>query len=144
MKGFKDTTKTIWLAGGYAKGGKVNGAAKVAKVMREFKSGELHSGAKDGPKVSNRKQAVAIALSEAAKKASGGAVAKNEQAVREKDFFKGALDRGNRVAAEEQPSEARVMRRRDPNAPLIQSSAPARSLLERRACGGLAAMPRKK
>jgi Family of unknown function (DUF6496) len=38
---------------------------KVAKVMRKFKQGELNSGAKDGPIVSNRKQAIAIALSEA-------------------------------------------------------------------------------
>lgn len=43
---------------------------KIASVMREFKSGKLHSG-KDpkGPKkakvVKNRKQAIAIALSEA-------------------------------------------------------------------------------
>lgn len=38
--------------------------AKVRKVMREFKSGTLHSG-KKGPVVKSRKQAVAIALSEA-------------------------------------------------------------------------------
>lgn len=38
---------------------------KVEKVMREFKHGELHSGSKKGPKVKNRKQAIAIALSEA-------------------------------------------------------------------------------
>lgn len=38
--------------------------AKVAKVMREFKSGTLHSG-KKGPVVKSRKQAVAIAMSEA-------------------------------------------------------------------------------
>jgi hypothetical protein len=38
--------------------------AKVAKVMREFKDGTLHSG-KKGPVVKNKKQAVAIALSEA-------------------------------------------------------------------------------
>jgi hypothetical protein len=37
---------------------------KVAKVMREFKSGTLHSG-KGGPVVKSKKQAVAIALSEA-------------------------------------------------------------------------------
>jgi hypothetical protein len=37
---------------------------KVAKVMREFKSGTLHSG-KKGPVVKNKKQAIAIALSEA-------------------------------------------------------------------------------
>jgi hypothetical protein len=39
--------------------------AKVAKVMREFKGGKLHSGSKKGPVVKNKKQAVAIALSEA-------------------------------------------------------------------------------
>lgn len=38
---------------------------KVAKVMREFKHGTLHSGSKKGPKVQSREQAVAIALSEA-------------------------------------------------------------------------------
>jgi len=38
---------------------------KVAKVMREFKSGTLHTGSKKGPLVKNRKQAIAIALSEA-------------------------------------------------------------------------------
>jgi len=37
---------------------------KVAKVMREFKSGTLHSG-KKGPVVKSKKQAIAIALSEA-------------------------------------------------------------------------------
>ena len=43
---------------------KKNGKKKVAKVMREFKSGTLHSG-KKGPVVKSRKQAVAIAMSEA-------------------------------------------------------------------------------
>lgn len=43
---------------------KKKAAKKVAKVMREFKSGTLHSG-KKGPVVKSRKQAVAIALSEA-------------------------------------------------------------------------------
>lgn len=37
---------------------------KINKVMKEYKSGTLHSG-KGGPVVSNRKQAIAIALSEA-------------------------------------------------------------------------------
>lgn len=37
---------------------------KVRKVMREFKSGKLHSGSKKGPEVTNSKQAIAIALSE--------------------------------------------------------------------------------
>lgn len=38
---------------------------KVKKVMKEFKAGKLHSGSKKGPKVKSRKQAIAIALSEA-------------------------------------------------------------------------------
>ena len=44
-----------------AKGG------KVQKVMKEFKQGKLHSGSKKGPVVKSRKQAIAIALSEAGK-----------------------------------------------------------------------------
>jgi hypothetical protein len=40
-------------------------AKKVAKVMKEFKAGSLRSGSKKGPKVTSRKQAVAIAMSEA-------------------------------------------------------------------------------
>ena len=39
-------------------------AKKVAKVMREYKAGTLHSG-KGGPVVKSKKQAIAIALSEA-------------------------------------------------------------------------------
>lgn len=84
MKGFKDSTKTQYATGGscYAKGGSVKGAAKVAKVMGEFKRGELHSGSKKGAEVRNPKQAVAIALSEArkagakipVKKTVGGAI----------------------------------------------------------------------
>jgi hypothetical protein len=38
--------------------------AKVKKVMEEFKSGKLKSGG-SGKKVKNKKQAIAIALSEA-------------------------------------------------------------------------------
>jgi hypothetical protein len=45
--------------------------AKVGKVMKEFKSGSLHSGSKKGPMVSSRKQAIAIALSEQAKANKG-------------------------------------------------------------------------
>jgi len=43
---------------------KALGAKKVSKVMKEFKSGTLHSG-KKGPVVKSKKQAIAIALSEA-------------------------------------------------------------------------------
>ena len=39
--------------------------AIVANVMHEFKEGELHSGSKDGPIVTDSHQAIAIALSEA-------------------------------------------------------------------------------
>jgi len=42
------------------------GQAKVSKVMKEFGKGKLHSG-KKGPVVKSRKQAIAIALSEAGK-----------------------------------------------------------------------------
>ena len=38
---------------------------KVAKVMGEMKEGKLHSGYKKGPVVTNPKQGIAIALSEA-------------------------------------------------------------------------------
>lgn len=41
---------------------------KIHKVMQEFKEGELHSSSKKGPKVTSRKQAIAIALSEARNK----------------------------------------------------------------------------
>ena len=40
------------------------GQKKVGKVMHEYKEGTLHSG-KGGPTVKSRKQAIAIALSEA-------------------------------------------------------------------------------
>ncbi len=40
---------------------------KIAKVEREFEAGELHSGSKMGPLVTNPKQALAIALSESRK-----------------------------------------------------------------------------
>jgi hypothetical protein len=57
---FKDDMYGVELK----KGGMTKGQKKVGKVMREFKKGELHSG-KKGPVVKNRKQAIAIALSEA-------------------------------------------------------------------------------
>jgi predicted patatin/cPLA2 family phospholipase len=42
--------------------------SKVQKVMHEYKEGKLRSGSKKGPKVTNPKQAIAIALSEARKR----------------------------------------------------------------------------
>jgi hypothetical protein len=38
---------------------------KISKVMKEFGAKKLHSGSKKGPVVKSRKQAIAIALSEA-------------------------------------------------------------------------------
>jgi hypothetical protein len=81
MDGFKNTTKTQYSMGGYAKGGKSMG--KIGVVMHEFGEGKLHSGSKKGPAVTSPKQAVAIALSEArkagakipVKKADGGYMA---------------------------------------------------------------------
>ena len=51
------------------------GKSKIHKVMKEHKSGTLKSGS--GKKVKSRKQAVAIALSEARK--SGAKIPKRKQ-----------------------------------------------------------------
>jgi hypothetical protein len=39
--------------------------AKISKVMKEFKAGTLNSGSSKGPVVKGKKQAIAIALSQA-------------------------------------------------------------------------------
>ena len=41
------------------------GPKGVKQELHKFKAGTLHSGSKKGPIVTNRKQAIAIALSEA-------------------------------------------------------------------------------
>lgn len=46
---------------------KSKGKEKIKKVMTEMKEGKLHSGSKKGPVVTNPKQGIAIALSEARK-----------------------------------------------------------------------------
>jgi hypothetical protein len=51
--------------------GKSKAEKKVGKVMREYKSGDLHSG-KGGPVVKNPRQALAIALSQANVQRKGG------------------------------------------------------------------------
>ena len=59
MKSIKDAHK--------AKSPKKKKTDKISKVMHEFKEGDLHSGSKKGPKVTNKRQAVAIALAESRK-----------------------------------------------------------------------------
>ena len=44
---------------------KTKAEKKISKVMTEFGKGKLHSGSKKGPAVTNPKQAIAIAFSEA-------------------------------------------------------------------------------
>lgn len=44
---------------------------KVRQVMHEFKHGELRSGSKRGPRVKNRRQAIAIAMNQARGKRRG-------------------------------------------------------------------------
>ena len=53
---------------------KAGKAAKIKTVLGEFKAGTLRSGSPTGPKVTDRAQGIAIALSEAgmSKKRSGG------------------------------------------------------------------------
>lgn len=52
--------------------------AKIGKVMHEYKEGTLHSG-KGGPMVKSRKQAIAIAMSEANMPMRGQRTAKNKK-----------------------------------------------------------------
>jgi ribosomal protein L21E len=40
-------------------------SAKIGKVMHEYKVGTLNTGSKTGPVVKSRKQAIAIAMSQA-------------------------------------------------------------------------------
>lgn len=138
MGEFKDSTKTQ-----YSKGGPVGpkGAAKVAKVMGEFKRGSLHSGA-DGPKVKSRKQAVAIALSEARrnpmKKAEGGRVENissrplkvgktDEEHTAERMMRSAALEAREEQALMRQPAPRPAPQRnlppaRDPREPLVRKT----------------------
>lgn len=61
-----------------AKKAKAKVKTKEAKVMGEFKRGTLHSG-KKGPVVKSRKQAIAIALSEAGKSKAKKAAKKKKK-----------------------------------------------------------------
>lgn len=74
----KKSAKKMHKAKSHPKKKKLSaGKKKISKVMREYKKGDLHSGSKNGPEVSNPKQAIAIALSEARKK--GAKIAKKKK-----------------------------------------------------------------
>ena len=52
-----------------------------SEVMSKFKGGDLHSGSKSGPKVKDRKQAIAIMMSEKREAAGGKKEYKSNKAV---------------------------------------------------------------
>ena len=55
---------------------------KIAKELKKFKEGELHSGSAQGPVVTNPKQAIAISLSEA-----GLSKKKKKKKVKKKQYW---------------------------------------------------------
>lgn len=57
----------------------------VKATMHEFKHGTLHSGSKKGPVVKNRKQAIAIALSEERKAGADREVGAMEDQVKRRN-----------------------------------------------------------
>ena len=79
---------------GLAKGGMTKSQKTVKTAMSKFKKGTLHSGSKKGPVVKSRKQAIAIALSEAGKsktprkKFKIGGIIKGVKKVKIKNFSK--------------------------------------------------------
>lgn len=69
-------------------------------VMHEFKHGELHSGSKSGPVVTNRKQAIAIGLSEQRQMGKSVAPKKSASKTRTRSVSRvrdhgGRFDRGS-------------------------------------------------
>lgn len=56
--------------------GETKSQNSVRTEMTAMKKGQLHSGSKNGPKVTNPKQAIAIGLSEARKESGSSASAK--------------------------------------------------------------------
>jgi hypothetical protein len=148
MDGFKNTTKMKYMGGGMvdgysmggyakggnakpmmkggnakpmmAKGGDAKVGAKIAKVMGEFKKGDLHSGSKEGPKVKSSKQAMAIALSEAGKGKGKMPMKKNEGGkIGKMPPIGESVKSGNRMskmtAAEMREMEARFGNKRRPS-----------------------------
>jgi hypothetical protein len=161
MDGYKNSTKTQYFKGGEAHEAK--GAAKVAKVMGEFKSGKLHSGSKHGPEVTSKKQATAIAMSEARKagakmpmkKAGGGSVEADDVLLSRMTPKEMAMGRAGIEAARARLANAPASgpaKKLPPKAvpvapkrPLVESKqgyGPAKSLSIPMNKGGLSAMPK--
>ena len=65
--GIEMKRKSFAKGGKVKKGGMTESQKTISTAMRKFKKGKLHSGSKKGPVVKSRKQAIAIALSEAGK-----------------------------------------------------------------------------
>jgi len=61
------------------RGSRAKGKGKIQQVLGEFKRGTLHSGSKSGPRVTSRRQAIAIAMRQ-----SGAPPPRGRQALRTK------------------------------------------------------------
>mgnify|MGYP003337782145 CR=1 FL=1 len=97
-KGNVTAEEAMDMMRGYKKGGKIK-PGKVRTVMHEFKAGELKSSS--GKKVTNPKQAVAIAMSEAGMKkrkyTEGGKVMDDARTMRRKNIDEFAADMRKRM-----------------------------------------------
>jgi hypothetical protein len=127
VKGFKDTTKTKWICGGYAKGGAVN---KVPRNMVESTSA----------------RPVRIPLDRAVPTpAERGAIDRGNRAAAMEASERAVMSprvQRNAVSDKKPDEMARGGRaRKGGQTPLINKAGPPRSLLESKACGG---SPRKK
>ena len=126
----------------FKKGGEVKGK-KIAKVMGEYKRGEMRSGSKKGPKVTNPKQAMAIALSEAgAKKKAMGGIFNDEDMAYES---KGPKTRYSAAKGRRMSKERAMERRALDKARHAEKYAPGMSLdmADKKSKGGMPVHRRK-
>ena len=126
----------------FKKGGEVKGK-KIAKVMGEYKRGELRSGSKKGPKVTNPKQAMAIALSEAgAKKKAMGGIFNDEDMAYES---KGPKTRYSAARSRRESKQRAMERRALDKARHAEMHAPGKSLdmADKKSKGGMPVHRRK-